>query len=480
VKAVFVRFGICFFACASANSGANVAGTIEALLDRYEVMAERSQVEDVWASQRRLASKNYIPLTSGALHDDNDFLMRREWYLRLGSAAVPLTLRDLKDVREAALLDELLWALLLENIENNFWAPSHPWSMLRATLSKFLSEHVLGVSLEQEKHQDWWRWVQGKRLGKNPDPRILALDKILSARSEKNSLRRVEHFFAAFDFLKTEPKGSLERLGQELWDGASSSEEEARKIFREFYNRNPQNIIAENGYVLLSEVLAKRGQGRLAAEFLAYSLMSRLARGEALSFVELKAIADQQYQDARYDQAYMYYSLAQEKSVGVRGPAFLDLEVKKQLAALYSGELKKIQADVVQDEFERLLDTAFHSVYRDSLLVGYGEFLEERADWHGARDIWSWVYQFAADSQKRLLGYARSSRATRTLLEAQSPGLNKKENLLQWLALLGVWKRRDSQSPEFRKELNEAVRIAQKLGLSREAEVQASLGELRD
>lgn len=449
--------------------------------NRFERLSEKAALEDMWAHQRRLSSSRYLDVEALEPRFLEDPQMRREWYLRLGPAGVPLSLAELDGVRQADLFDELLWALFQESIQADPWEESIPWAQLKQTLSSYINGHPLGkIILKESNHQAWWLWIAGKAFGKNLDKAsfndLVALDKIIGAREQKNPLKRLDAYVFAIALLAEPQPNAARRVAAELLKNSPADETLRRRVFREYYlehSKSPEALVV---FSLLADVDDSQRNFKEGLELGSYSLLIRLNQGEQLSAQNFKKIGDGEYQGEDFKKAVLYYTRAMGSSKdGMTSLDVIDLEVKLLLARYHSGLLPKAET---YDAFEEMLDRAFQTTYRDDLLQGYAMALEASKDLLGARDIWLWNFQYSTTKERRVLGVQRASQISADLISQNKAGLGSASEALKWLSYLGTWKRMTPQHPILRHEVVRARNVLSKLGLTQESTIQASLREL--
>jgi tetratricopeptide (TPR) repeat protein len=226
----------------------------------------------------------------------------------------------------------------------------------------------------------------------------------------------------------------------------------------------------------LAEVVESQRNYKEALELAAYSLLIRVQMGENLKAIDLKKIGDGEYQSGDYKKAVAYYAraLAADRE-GLEDLDVMDLEVKYLLARYYSGDLAKSEG---YDAFEDILSRAFQTNFRDELLQGYASYLESVKDFLGAREIWIWNFKYSSVRERRVQGIQKASQISGDLLKDQKPSLALGPEALQWLSLLGSWKRMNPKDPLLEKEIARARKIVSSLGLSQESMIRASLKEL--
>jgi tetratricopeptide (TPR) repeat protein len=445
-------------------------------LDRFAIMSERASLEDFWAHQRRLSSHRYLNLEFQEPRLLDDPQMRREWYLRLGPAGVPLTLAELDGVRQAKLFDELLWTLLRENIAYDFWDPSIDWAQIRLTMGSYLSSHPLSKVAIKEKHGSWWRWMMESRVREGDPEELRALDLVLRARVEENPLKKLGVYVEVLNLVQTVDSEAALRVASEVLSRMPTETQLRRRVFREYFEKNPKSFEASKAFALLAEVVESQRNYKEALELAAYSLLIRVQMGENLKAIDLKKIGDGEYQSGDYKKAVAYYAraLAADRE-GLEDLDVMDLEVKYLLARYYSGDLAKSEG---YDAFEDILSRAFQTNFRDELLQGYASYLESVKDFLGAREIWIWNFKYSSVRERRVQGIQKASQISGDLLKDQKPSLALGPEALQWLSLLGSWKRMNPKDPLLEKEIARARKIVSSLGLSQESMIRASLKEL--
>lgn len=466
------RFLVLSVAVAATLSAASAFDTsLEASLDRFEAAQTQSLVEDVWAHQRRRVASRFAPEPSAA-RGPEDPAVRVEWYLRLGPARAPIGLEDLKGVRDAELLDDVLWSLVNEAVMGDIFAPGNDWTSIRSAVGAFLEEHPLNKNLLQTPHGAWWAWMQDQP-SRGPTPWELGtLQKLLEARDLSEPLASLQGYCAAARELPEDQRSAGFALARETRAKFPTDIVKQRQLLREIYARK---VPCRRLYSDLAEIYEERKNYDLASEQRSYALLQKLAERKALSGPELRDVARYSFEAGEWKNAYEFSGLALEYDV----VGDVDTRVRRLLAGVRSNQAAYKDTDVASDAFESVLQEAFQSKYRDEILKSYAEFLEARGHTQAALEVWRWNFQYASRRPQRLEGLERAVMTEGRKLDGVEKSGVTKDDVLRWLDSLATLRRFEPGSGVLQRETAAAPARIASTGLERDAEVRASLEEIR-
>jgi hypothetical protein len=441
-----------------------------AALDRYESAQAQSLIEDLWAHQRRVVSTRFARSEPHLINEDP--LVRVEWYLRVGPARAPITLADLKRIKDARLLDEILWALLNEAVSGDVFLATNDWIGIRAALNTFLSEHALRGAVVREAHGAWWAWIQGVSSKTAPSAwQLEALIKTQEARMIADPLRSLQSSCAASEALPGDARATGLSLARQTRGRFPDDIRKQRQLLREVYlAKTPCRRLFDD----LADVYEERSEFALASEQRSYALLQKLESGETLESSDIRDIARYSFEGGDWSKAHEFYTRAI-----AGGARDLDLRVRELVTAQRAGHLKNLEPNTLRWRFENLLKEAFNSIYRDELLLSYASYLDDGQNLQDVRDVWQWNFQYASRRDQRVQGLERLVQIEGQELEGGPVGLARKGDALRWLDYLSVLQRFATEGPVFDHEVGLAPGRLQRLELLGEAEVRASLGELQ-
>jgi len=443
--------------------------SLDAALDRFEGASTQSSVEDLWAHQRRLVGARFAAAESR--RSPEDALIKIEWYLRLGPSRSPLTLEDLRVVRDPKLMDEVLWSLMAEAVLGDFFAPSNDWPGIRGALSGFLSTHPQRKALLETSHSAWWAWIQDLPP-KGPLPWELATVKaLLPAREANGPLAMMAAYCAAATPIPEDQRAAGLSLAKELRARLPEEILKQRQVLRENFVRK---VPCRRLYSDLAEVYEERRFFDVASEQRSYALLQKLDSGIKLSSSEIRDVARYSFEAGEWRKAFEFYLRAREE-----GATDLDVRVRELVAGTRAANYRYKDTSSTSQQFEDVLQISFQSIYRDEVLRSYADFLEARGNLPGALEVWRWNYQYAASKDQRLFGLRRSLVLGATLLERGNTGIDRKSELLRWLDAVSALQRLEPSGEAQKLQSKRAEPLVRRLGLFGEVDVRASLEEIQ-
>ena len=459
-----------FLALPALSSAALPDTSIATALDRFEGAQAQSLVEDVWAHQRRLVGRRFSGAHNGRASDE-DALIRVEWYLRLGALRSPLTLEDLNGVRDPQLLDEVLWSLLNEAVMGDLFLPSNDWSAIRRSLADFLESHPLRKAMLETPRATWWAWIQDLPLKKEKPWELEVLAELLEARTMGDPLKRLQRSCRASSVLPEDARVVGLSIAREVRAAFPEETLRQRQLLREIFVRK---VSCERLYFDLAEVYEQRQLFEIASEQRSHALLQKLEAGDILSASELRDVARSSFEAKDWRKAFEFYSRALEA-----GSSDLDVRVRLLVAGTRARAPGYEDPERTQTNFENMLQQAFQSLHRDELLQSYATYLESQKRDEAALEVWRWNYEYATSKSQRLEGLEKSSRLAGLRLDKGLTGLERKNEAIKWLDALSTLHRLNPTSELLRRERSLAEPRLRRLNLFSEADVRASLEELR-
>lgn len=446
----------------------------EKAINRFEKLATQSFLEDTWASSRRKSRSHHVSDESFDNSKlDSNFI--REWYLRLGPAAVPLQLSDLDGVRRAELLDELLWALFQESVMGNIWDESIPWVAIQDTLKKYIQLHPLKSELFKQNNGAWWIWIAGENSikAKFETPELLAFKKLIEARNASVEHTKLKFYFDALLLLNKNPD-AFALVAKEFLSINFTAE--IKRAYQSIYELNRKIEGAATTFQSLAKIALKESKYLESLDLRLYSLKIRSDLKEQLSVDDVKSMADIHYSRGEYSQALHYYEQAIQ-SLTTSSIQKEGLELRSLLAQFWGGQINGDNGYIV---FEKALDRFLNTSYRDELMIAYATFLEKQKNFIGAIDLWQWSFQYSLIPENRLRGVQRSAQLSQQILAQQA--LSQNNNKLDWalrcLSYLKTWKQYDKRDPQLQIEIDKVTKTLQGSEFTKDASIRASLKEL--
>ncbi|MEO5666872.1 MAG: hypothetical protein ABIR96_02310 [Bdellovibrionota bacterium] len=442
--------------------------SLDAALDRFESTEAQSVVEDLWAHQRRLVNARFASSKERPQFGE-DSLIKVEWYLRLGPARSPITLDDLGKVRDTALMDEVLWALLNEAVMGDVFGSENDWPSIRAALADFLSTHSQRKALLETPHAAWWAWIQDLPYKGKIPWELSSLRQLLEARDFPDPLKKAQAYCAVSKGLSEESRSTGISIARELRAHLPEETLKQRQILREvFARKTPCRRLFSD----LAEVFDERQDFQLAAEQRSYALLQKLESGEKLAASELREIARYSFEAADWRKAYDFYSKAREE-----GSQELDVRVREIVSGTRVGADRYKDVAETSKNFEDALQEAFQSIYRDELLRSYAVYLESHKNAVGALEVWNWNYQYATAKPQRIEGLEKILALEGQAIDQGPTGIDTKTSALRWLDLLDALRKLAPSSLVYAQQSRLAEARIRRLGLLGEAEIRASLDE---
>lgn len=393
---------------------APVGGNLEDHIRQYENMVYDSKIEDRWSQSRRyqndIADRSNNEFEPKA-HVNSDEVIKVEWYLRRGPLGAPVVLGDLKKVSNSKILDGALWGILKESTQSDFFSKNNDWYLLRSIVGTFIKRHPLKSVLLTEEHSPWWAWMIGQRVKKDAPAELRALSSVYLSRTELHPVKRLQGYAFAHGLLaSSEDFHSANLVAEEVVDQATNSMPVIRRSMRDFFEltkgKDKRLILdAENLFSNIAEVLNQRSDFALSAEVMAYRSLLKLARGSSINAREFLDIANSEYEGARWGKAYQYYSLALSAG-GLSDVESNDL-LEARMRQLIAGSKSNSVDDISIDDFEKMLESTFNSVFRDEALAGLAGFLENIEFLYEAEQAWDWVRRYSYRKDRRLVGVKR-------------------------------------------------------------------------
>jgi len=459
-----LTFGSLVLVGVSATSEAS----LDSAFDRFESAQAQSLVEDFWAHQRRLVQSRFVSSVGGQSAEDS--LIKIEWYLRLGPARSPITLDDLKVVRDPGLLDEVLWSLLNEAVLGDVFLSSNDWEGIRASIGEFLRGHTLRRALLETDHAAWWAWIQDLPLKNTKTSwELKTLQQVLIARETSDPLASLQQYCSASREIPADQGAAGLTLARQLRASFPDSIVKQRQLLREVFTRK---VPCQRLFKDLAEVYEERQNFDVASEQRSYSLLQKLESGKALNSAELRDVAHSLFEAGEWGKAFEFYSRARQE-----GSNDLDVRVREVVSGVRAEKVKFKDITETSRTFENVLHESFQSIYRDEVLRAYASFLESRKDLEPAVEVWKWNYQYATLKSQRIEGLEKSISLAAQWLDQGQMGLARKTEALDWLDSISTLRRLSPSSAVLKKQIPSAEARMKRLGLLGEADIRASLGE---
>jgi hypothetical protein len=450
-----------------ARSAADIS--LDAALDRFEGASTQSSVEDLWAHQRRLVGARFSASESRRAPEDG--LIKIEWYLRLGPSRAPLTLEDLRVVRDPQLMDEVLWSLVGEAVLGDFFESSIEWAGIRSALATFLATHPQRKALLETRHAAWWAWFQDIPSKGSIPWELSTLKALLQARAASAPLAMAQNYCAAASLIPEDQRSVGLSVAREFRARLPDDILKQRQVLRENFT---QKVSCQRLYSDLAEVYEERRLFDVASEQRSYALLQKLESGAKLTSSEIRDVARYSFEAGEWRKAFEFYLRAREE-----GATDLDVRVRELIAGTRAANYRYKDTASTSQQFEDVLQISFQSIYRDEVLRSYADFLEARGNMSGALEVLRWNYQYAASKEQRLWGLQRSIVLSGVALERGEAGIDRKAELLRWLDGLSVLRRLDPASEVFSAQSKRAESRVRRLGLFGEVDVRASLEEIQ-
>ena len=417
---------------------------------------------------------------------------RLEWMLRDKDSWPRLQIEEIGRIPAAdvGFLDDLLWAYLQGQTVDFFKVRVGSWPVLFSRIKVFVTTR--NDLLEKGDHRAWWQWFANDEVeDPSADPRLRALNRYILALSARDSDHQIENLVEARYVVGSHP------LSQPY--AAAFEEEIAKNYFQNMSRERALAIVASISKVkteylyqqskvalldLLRKTLDARGIKDVGARaFEAQTLIASSLATQSENPRLLLELADYFARSNRPARALDNYlkAIAAKESLeawelieAYRGAGLSVISLSQEAREPDRTSLREWGAEY----FRLALNSGLATPYRDDLLMNYAKTLSDLGQWKPSFEVYESLFTGASTKAARLKGLSLGLNSLLDGLNQSLSGKNKRIVLRRYLDLLVFYSRTPFEKDVLKKYTGEARDWAQRLELSKDDTVVATLNEL--